>query len=142
MQRAKGQKLTIKEKKYAAAKVAGKSNREAYKLAGYSTNMKKTTLDVAASQILKREGVQAAIDSGLAHAGLSPEYAIEQLAKIVNQDDEYGAKRLAIKDVLELHGWNRAERPQVHVKFEGGFFQAARGRTGVIDGEAVDVNEA
>lgn len=140
MQRSKGQKLTIKEKKFVAAKVGGKTNRDAYKEAGYSTNSNTNTLDVAASMINRRPNVQAAIDSGLAKAGLTPEYAIEQLAKIVNQDEEFGAKRLAIKDVLELHGWNKTERPQVHVKFEGGFFQSARNKD-FIEGEELSGDE-
>jgi phage terminase small subunit len=138
MQRVKGQKLTIKEKKFVAAKVSGKTNRDAFKEAGYSTNSNMNTLDVAASLVNHRPNVQAAIDAGLAKAGLTPEYAIEQLAKIVSQDDEMGAKRLAIKDTLELHGWNKAERPQVHLVVEGEFFSQARG--GVVEGEVVDGN--
>lgn len=133
------QKLTIKEKKFVAAKIAGKTNRDAYKEAGYSTNMAKKTLDVAASNINTRPNIQSAIDAGLARAGLTPEYAIEQLAKIVEQDDELGAKRLAIKDTLELHGWNKADRPTVHVKVEGSFFGAARERK-PIEGEVVDAD--
>lgn len=140
MKRARSEKLTIKEKKFAAAKVAGKSNAEAYDLAGYSLNAKPTTKAVSASQIKARPNVQAAIDAGLARAGLTPEYAIEQLAKIVSQDDELGAKRLAIKDTLELHGWNKADKPQVHLKIEGAFFQQARGQ--VQEGEVIDANEA
>lgn len=142
MQRVKGQNLTIKEKKFVAAKVAGKTNREAYKDAGYSTNTNQAVIDVAASQISKRENVQSAIEQGLAKAGLTPEYAIAQLAKIVEQDDEMGAKRLAIKDVLELHGWNKAERPSVHLKLEGSFFNTARQKP--IEGEVVEdgANEA
>ena len=141
MKRQKGQKLTIKEKKFAAAKVAGKSNREAYELAGYSKNMNRNTTDVAASMIKGRPNVQAAIDAALAKHGLTPEYAVGQLAKIVAQDEEIGAKRLAIKDTLELHGWNKADRPQVHVKFEGSFFKQSRGND-FIEGETVDADEA
>lgn len=147
MLRSKGQKLTIKEQKFAAAKVRGKSNREAYVEAGYSTKTNQATMDVAASQVLHRENVQQAIDAALAKSGLTPEYAIQQLAKIVEQDDEMGAKRLAIKDALELHGWSKADRPQVHVKFEGGFFQQARrkvidGEEVIVEGELADGNQA
>ena len=133
------QKLTIKEKKFVAAKIAGKTNRDAYREAGYSTAMAKNTLDVAASTVNRRPSVQAAIDAGLAKAGLSPEYAIQQLAKIVEQDDELGAKRLAIKDVLELHGWNKADRPTVHVKLEGSFFNSARTKE-PLEGEVIDAD--
>lgn len=135
MKRSKAEKLTIKEKKFAAAKVSGADNLEAYEKAGYSMDMKKTTMEVAASQIKSRPNVQLAIDAGLARAGLTPEYAIEQLAKIVAQDDELGAKRLAIKDTLELHGWNKADKPQVHLKIEGAFFQQARNTPEPIEGE-------
>lgn len=120
------QKLTIKEKKFAAARASGKTNRESYKEAGYSMNSNINTIDAAASAINRRPNVQSAIDAGLKAAGLTPEYAIQQLEKIVSQDDELGAKRLAIKDVLELHGWNKADKPQVHVKLEGSFFGSAR----------------
>lgn len=130
--------LTIKEQKFVAARISGKTNREAFREAGYSINKKQLVNDVSASMINTRPNVQAAIDAGLAKAGLTPEYAIEQLAKIVEQDDEMGAKRLAIKDVLELHGWNKADKPQVHVKIEGDFFGASRGR--VVEGEVVDEN--
>lgn len=137
------QKLTIKEKKFVAAKIAGKTNRDAYREAGYSTNTNLATIDSAASAINTRPNIQAAIDAGLASAGLTPEYAIKELEKIVSQDDELGAKRLAIKDVLELHGWNKADRPQVHVKLEGSFFNAARTKD-PIEGEVVngDSNQA
>lgn len=119
-----------------SAKIAGKTNRDAYKEAGYSTNTNLATIDSAASAIKARPNIQTAIDSGLARAGLTPEYAIAQLAKIVEQDEELGAKRLAIKDTLELHGWNKADRPTVHVKLEGSFFNAARQKP--IEGEVVD----
>lgn len=134
------QKLTIKETKFAAAKIAGKKDLDAYAEAGYSVNKNSQINAVAASQIKARPNVQAAIDAGLAKAGLTPEYAIEQLAKIVAQDEEMGAKRLAIKDALELHGWNKADKPQVHVKIEGSFFSAARGKQDAIEGEVVDGN--
>ena len=151
MKRQQGTKLTIREKKFVAAKVAGKTNRAAYKVAGYSTNMKQDAADVAASNINRRPSVQAAIDVALAKHHLTPDYAIEQLAKIVGQDEELGAKRLAIKDTLELHGWNKADRPQVHVKFEGSFFQQARDMKYVepaaepvaepVEGEVVEPDE-
>jgi phage terminase small subunit len=131
------QALTIKEKKFVAAKIAGKTNRAAYEGAGYSIASTKGTIDVAASQLNTRPNVQAAIDAGLARVGLTPEYAIEQLAKIVQQDDELGAKRLAIKDTLELHGWNKADKPQVHVTFEGDFFQSARHKV-PIEAEVIE----
>lgn len=136
------QKLTIKEKKFVAAKIAGKTNRAAFAEAGYSTNSNKNTLDVAASHVNSRPNIQAAIDAGLAKAGLTPEYAIEQLAKIVEQDEEMGAKRLAIKDVLELHGWNKADKPTVHVKLEGSFFNTSRNKdpVDVQEGEVIDAD--
>ena len=140
MKRQKGVKLTIKEKKFAAAKAAGKTNREAYKDAGYSMGMKKETIDVAASNINRRPTIQKAIDEALAKHNLTPDYAVQQLAKIVEQDEEMGAKRLAIKDSLELMGYTKNERPQVHVSFEGSFFERSRSMNNTIEGEVVDGN--
>lgn len=131
--RKKGEILTIKEKKFVAAKVQGKTNREAYKQAGYSINPNMATNDVAASQISKRENVQKAIDQALSKVGATPEFAVHQLYKIAEQDEEMGAKRLASMNLLELHGYNKGAAPKVSVEFKSDFFSQARKKETIVD---------
>ena len=118
------QKLTIKEQKFVTAKIQGKTNMVAYKEAGYK--MEGLSAKTDASVVKNRPHVQKAIDDALMKHGLTPEYAIGQLAKIVAQDDEIGAKRLAIKDTLELHGWNKADRPTLQLDIKNAFFGGGR----------------
>lgn len=141
----KAGKLTIKEKKFVSGKIKGLTNEKAYDAAGYGTGKaNKLTKMSAGSAIAARPLVQRAIEDALAKHNLTPDYAIEQLAKIVAQDEELGAKRLAIKDSFELMGWNKAERANVRVEFKGNFFASARGikaieePEGVLDGEIIE----
>lgn len=122
----KERKLTVKENKFAAARAQDSTNLEAYEKAGYSMNSNKNTLQTAASNINTRPEVQKAIEAALTKHGLTPESAVGELAKIVAQDEEMGAKRLAIKDSLELMGWSKTERPNMHVEFKGNFFGMSR----------------
>jgi len=118
-------KLTIKEKKFVAAKVQGKTNVEAYKLADYAP-MKKESMNAVASKIKNKPHIQQAIDDALVKHGASPEWAVLQLMKVAEQDKEIGAKRLASKDILELHGWNKADRPTLQLDIKNAFFGNAR----------------
>lgn len=127
-------KPTIKEKKFAKAKVEGKSNREAYREAGYAP-LKPDTEKVAASVIKNRPHVQKLIDDALEAQGMTPEWAVAQLKKVAEQDEELGAKRLAAKDTLELMGWNKSQKPQITLEVKSAFFEGRR----VID---VDPEEA
>lgn len=121
----KAKKLTIKEKKFIARKVAGDTNKEAYAAAGYSITQP-STVEVNASKLKNKPHIQQAIDDALALHNLTPEHAIGELAKIVNQDEEMGAKRLAIKDTLELHGWRKGESPDLQLNIKNAFFNASR----------------
>ena len=117
-------KPTIKERKFAIAKVKGKTNIEAYKEAGYK--MVGNSAAVDASKVKSRPHVQKLIEDALEAQGLSAEWAVAQLGKVARQDDELGAKRLASKDILELHGWNKTDRPTLQLDIKNAFFANAR----------------
>lgn len=120
-------KLTPKQRKFVVAKVQGKSNRQAYKEAyNVAPNTKLSTIDPNASRVAKNEQVQAAIDEALKAHELTPEYAIKELKTIVDQNKEIGAKRLAIKDVLELHGYQAKSHNKVNISIDKGFFGSSR----------------
>lgn len=121
----KPKKLNIREKKFVAYKVQGLTNAEAYVKAGYSAP-KKITAQVQGSIKKNKPHIQQAIQEALDKQGLSPEWAVEQLGKVAAQDDEIGAKRLAAKDILELHGWNKAERPSMQLQVKNAFFGTGR----------------
>lgn len=129
--------LNIRQKRFVKAKIEGKSNLKAYEEAGYSVK-NKLSAKSEATKLKGKPHIQKAIDEALAFHGLTPEYAVGQLAKIVEQDKEVGAKRLAIKDVLELHGWNKADRPTLQLSVKNAFFGEGRK---VIDVETSNPSE-
>lgn len=120
----KKKKLTVKEKKFVAAKVQGKTHKIAYAEAGYK--MRGPSAAVDASVVYNKPHIQQAIDDALALHGATPEWAVKQLMKVAQQDEEVGAKRLASKDILELHGWNKADRPTLTLDIKNAFFGQAR----------------
>lgn len=119
-------KLTLKERKLAAAKVKDLDNLAAYEAAGYKLSGNKNVDSVNASRTINKPHIQAAIDAALELHGATPEWAVSQLMKVAAQDEELGAKRLASKDIIELHGWNKADRPTVQLQIKNGFFQGGR----------------
>lgn len=120
-------KLTPKERKFVNAKVKGLSQREAYKQAyNVQPTTKIHTIDRNASKVASRDRVTLAIEQALDANELTPEHAIKELKKIVDQDENPGAKRLAIKDVLELHGY-KAVTPKMSFNIDKGFFSSSRG---------------
>jgi hypothetical protein len=116
-------KLTVREKKLVAGKVAGKTNAKAYLDAGYKANSR-AVADSNAYKVLKKEKIKDAIDTALEHHGATPEFAVGVLKNVADQDKEIGAKRLAAKDILELHGWQRGERPNVTLDIKNATFFA------------------
>lgn len=121
----KVKKLTPKERKFVIGKVKGKTNVQAYLEAGYAP----TTPDgmqVNASKINTKPRIQEAINKALELHGATPEWAVLQLKRVAEQDGEIGAKRLAAKDILELHGWNKAERPNNVLAINNAFFANTR----------------
>lgn len=130
--------LTVKQKKFVAKVVNGKTKTDAYKEVYNPTTTKKESIYRQAHEVSKKPQVQQAINEALELHGLTPEVAIGELSKIVHQDEEIGAKRLAIKDVLELHGWRKDTRPQTTLQINNSFFTESRGRE-QVDSEVLDV---
>lgn len=114
-------KLTAKERKFVTEIVKGATKTEAY-MKTYNTKGNKTTVHSEASRTASKPHVKHAIDSALELHGLTPEHAIKELKYIVDQNDEIGAKRLAIMNTLELHGWRKDERPQSVLQINNSFF--------------------
>jgi phage terminase small subunit len=137
----KKEKLTYKEKKFVLAKAKGLPDVKAMKAAGYGPNSADRTLQADAMKMKKRPRVQAAIEQALDNQGLTVEFAVEQIGKVARQDDEIGAKRLAAKDLLELHGWSKKDKPQVKIEFGGSFFERGRDMQGVVEGEIVEEDD-
>lgn len=124
-------KLSVKQKKYVAGIVQGKSQREAALKAGAKTPI---AADQYAQRLSKNVEVQKAIDEALESQGATPEYAVKTLKEVADQTKEIGARRLAAKDILELHGWQRGQRPTVTLELKDGFFRTSR--------EIVDVDSS
>lgn len=119
-------KLTVKQQKFVAEAVKTGNNTQAYKTAYKPKTSNKHSLHRQAHEVSRKPQVQAAIDAALKLHGLTPEYAIGELAYIVGQNKEIGAKRLAIRDTLELHGWRKEERPQTTLQIHNAFFNETR----------------
>lgn len=122
----KSKGLTIKQKKFIAHKVAGATNAKAYIDAGYSVTSRPVA-EVNASRLLNKANIQQAINEALEHHNATPEFAVGRLKAIAEQSKELGASRLASKDILELHGWNRGDKPQVTLDIRNAsFYNQAR----------------
>lgn len=122
----KKKKLTIKEKKLVKGVVQGKTQAEAYREAGYAMAKTDNANKVNAHKAVQRPHIQQAIEEALIKQGATPEWAVHQLMRVADQDEEMGAKRLASMNILELHGWNKAERPTMTLQVKNAFFQGAR----------------
>ena len=118
-------KLTPKERKYAVARIKGETQLKAYQEAGYAESTRNGD-KVNAHKIEHRPHVQEAIERALQLHEATPEFAVGRLKAIAEQDKEIGASRLASKDILELHGWNKNERPNLQVNVKNAFFSASR----------------
>ncbi len=132
-------KLSIRDRKFVRNKVLGMTNAQAYVEAGFKATTKEIA-NVHGSIKHRKPHIQDAIDEALTKHGLSPEWAVEQLGKVAEQDAEIGAKRLAAKDILELHGWNKSERPTMQLQVKNAFFGNGRqtNQKEVIDVSSTD----
>lgn len=131
-------RLTVRQKKFVAAKVAGKTNVEAYKQAGYDAK-NRAIAESNASRLTRNESIQAAIDAALSAHEATPEFAVGVLKQVADQETEIGARRLAAKDILELHGWRKDQRPQMSLNIKQAFFTEARNkRNQPIEGELAE----
>lgn len=118
-------KLTIKQKKFVANKIKGMNNDKAYVEAGYKATTKNVAR-VEGSKLLNKPNIQQAVEDALKANEMSPEYLIGKLKYVVDQNKEIGAKRLAIMDGLQLHGWRKDERPTVSLTVNQAFFGKGR----------------
>lgn len=101
------------------------NNLEAYRASGYSAD-NKPVATVAASRLYNKPSIQQAIEEALTFHQATPEFAVGRLKTIAAQDKEIGAARLASKDLLELHGWNKNERPSLQLNVKNAFFGNSR----------------
>lgn len=126
-------RLNPQQKKYVSGIVKGKSQAQAYIEAGYKAK-NKDILYSNASRLAAKPKIAIAIEQALDFHGATPEFAVGRLKSIAEQDKEIGASRLAAKDILELHGWKRGEKPSVTLDIKQAFFKDARE---IIDVEPV-----
>jgi len=127
-------RLTPKQKRFVKEKVDGKSDYKAYEAAGYSTNTNAQAVRSNAQKLKNQDKIQNAIDLALAYHGATPEFAVGRLKSIAEQDEELGASRLASKDILELHGWSKNNKPHVTLAIKSSFFTEARPRKVDVEG--------
>lgn len=132
-------KFTRKERKLVQEVIAGSHDTqiEAYESAGYSVTGNKNVDAVNASRTINKPHIQQAIDDALQSMGATPEWAVTQLMKVASQDEEIGAKRLAAKDILELHGWNKTDKPTLQLQVKNAFFSNRRNEE-VIDVDSIE----
>lgn len=121
----KKKRLTIKERKFVVARIAGDTQLEAYKKADYAPTTK-GGMKANAHKVAQRPHIQQAIDTAMEAQGMNPEYLVGKLKEVVDQDKEIGAKRLAIMDGLQLQGWRKDERPTLQLNVKNAFFNNKR----------------
>lgn len=121
----KPRKLTGKQQAFVTEYVKGKRNGTKAALQAYET-ADPTVASSIATENLNKPYIQQAIDNALLKAGATPEFAVNQLYEVALQSKELGAKRLASKDLLELHGWQRGDRPSQSLTINNAFFNARR----------------
>lgn len=121
-------KLTPSETQLVKSKISGKTHEQAYREAYPNAKGTKATAVANTDKVLKRPRVQQAIDDALAEQNLTPQYVIGKLKDIVDQDKEIGAKRLAIRDVLELHGYQKSAPPNLTINTKQAFFKQSSDR--------------
>lgn len=95
--------LTLKNRKFVNAIIAGKTQTDAY-IEAYNTRGHLPTVYSEASRTARLPQVQQAIQEALISQNATPEFAVSQLKKVADQDENYGTKRAACIDILELWG--------------------------------------
>lgn len=134
----KKKKLTGKQKAFISEYIKNGKNGvraalKVYNAANYNT------ASAISSENLQKPNIQSAIDAALTYHEATPEFAVGRLKSIAAQEEEIGAARLAAKDILELHGWRKDERPQMSLSIKNAFFGQSRDKAQTpIDGEVVE----
>lgn len=100
------------------------------KRAGYNVDITTPKGKQTAAQIygenMKKPEINKAIENALEAQGATPEFAVGVLKEVAEQQKEIGARRLAAKDLLELHGY-KAITGKPSINITNGFFSASRG---------------
>lgn len=121
----KKRKLDVREKKLVKARIEGKTQIASWEEAGYSVN-NRASASVEASKKFNKPHIQEAISEALEINGATPEWAVRQIKKVAEQDEEFASKRLASMNILELHGWQKNERPTLQLQVKNAFFGESR----------------
>lgn len=96
-------RLTQKNWQFVNAIVAGKTQTQAY-LEAYDTKGHMPTVYAEASRTARLPQVRQAILNALISQKATPEFAVIRLKWVADQNENYGAKRAACKDILDLWG--------------------------------------
>lgn len=129
----KPRKLSGKQKMFIAEYISNGQNGTQSALKAYNTDNENVASSIA-NENLRKPDIQLAIEKALENVGATPEFAVNQLYHVAQQDEELGAKRLASKDILELHGWRKGDIPSITLNMRNQFFGDSRRKRGeVID---------
>lgn len=127
LQEKSSKKLSVRQQKFVSEVIKGNTKTTAYKKVYKPQTVNQNSIHRQASKVSRNGLVAQAIENALEANQLTPELAVKELKKIVVQDEELGAKRLAIKDSLELHGWQRGDKPTITLDIQNAsFFNSAR----------------
>lgn len=119
-------KLSVRQNKFVAEVIKGKTKTAAYKEIYKPQTTNEASIYRQAHGVSSNHLVKAAIERALEHHGATPEFAVGRLKEIAEQNKEIGAARLASKDILELNGWQRGDRPSVSLDIQNAFFTQTR----------------
>lgn len=121
----KGTRLKPEHQKFVAEYIrnGGNGTRAVKKIKPHTT---RGGAAVTSTRLLKDRNIAKAIEDALRDLEATPEFAVAQLKKVAEQDEELGAKRLASKDILELHGWRKNDKPIITLDIQNGFFGESR----------------
>jgi hypothetical protein len=123
--------LTPRDRKFVTAYVKTSKKAKAMRIA--DPTLAAASAGVVASNTLRNINVQKAIEDALVNHGLTPDHAIAELSKLVDQDEELAVKHRAISTTLELMGWRKSDKPMVSIEMTGFM---GKSRT-ILDGETV-----
>lgn len=125
--------LQPRQRKYVAGRAKGLPKRQAALKAGLPTPR---AADKFAERQSKNVAVQRAIDEALLKHGADPDFAVTKIVNVANMkiDNKSAPSVLkAANNILELHGWNKNEKPNMTVNFNQ-FFSKFHGKK-VVEAE-------
>jgi phage terminase small subunit len=82
------------------------------------------------SENLTKPNIQFAIEQALISQDATPEFAVGTIKKVAEQVEINPSAALnASVKILELHGWNKADRPDMKIQVKNAFFNGTRKQT-------------